>query len=72
MGKSRINVQLEAPFGSGSANQMDFRVSTDQKTLLIGFQMSPFLSCSNYAFKNLVKYLQMFDNWIKDTNSYIL
>eukprot|EP00957_Ditylum_brightwellii_P174885 13315940-Ditylum_brightwellii.AAC.2 len=72
MGKSRISVQLQVPSGSGSASQMDVRMAADQKTLVIGFPMSSFLSHSNFAFKNLVKHLPMFNNWVKDAVIYIL
>eukprot|EP00957_Ditylum_brightwellii_P169066 12868132-Ditylum_brightwellii.AAC.1 len=55
-----------------SASQMDVRVSTDQKILVIGFPISPILSYSNFTLKNLVKHLPMFNNWGKDAISYIL
>eukprot|EP00957_Ditylum_brightwellii_P176758 13463741-Ditylum_brightwellii.AAC.1 len=72
MSKSRISLQLQVPFGSKSASQMDARVTTYQKALVIGFSMSPLLSHSNFAFKTLVKDLSRFINRDKDAVSYIL
>eukprot|EP00957_Ditylum_brightwellii_P045471 3446804-Ditylum_brightwellii.AAC.1 len=51
---------------------MDVRVSTDQRSLVVVFLMSPFLSRSNFAFKSSVKDLLRFKNWKEDTVGYVL
>eukprot|EP00957_Ditylum_brightwellii_P127877 9751960-Ditylum_brightwellii.AAC.1 len=51
---------------------MDVRVSTDQRSLVVVFPMSPFLSQSNFAFKNSVKDLPRFKNWNEYAVGYVL
>eukprot|EP00957_Ditylum_brightwellii_P211529 15366287-Ditylum_brightwellii.AAC.1 len=63
---------MHIPSGVDIHKKFQWRVSTEKDEFVISFPMSPFLSCSSYTFKELMRDIGMFKGMNDEQNKLVL